>query len=87
MVEFAGLANVQSRVEHPRTQLLQTTRIQRLPHDHVATRSNFHHVLDQLIGPRARHGLHHAQVPRVRIHCHDAADANRAGAADAVYEE
>lgn len=64
--------------------LLQKTCVLCVARPHVSSRSNSHHVPHQCLGSRARHGLYNQEVPWLRLHCHDVADAYSHGAAIAL---
>lgn len=81
LVEQLRLARVLSRMEQTRSPLLQAPCLLRVSGTHVSTTRNRHHIPHQCSRTRARHGLYHEKVPRLRIPCNDAPDAHCDGSA------
>lgn len=71
-------------MEHPRTPLLPTTRLQRLAPTHRATISNAHHLPHQRHRARDSTSLHYQEDPRLRIRCSDEPASHRDATADEV---
>jgi hypothetical protein len=81
LVEQLRLARVLTRVEQASSSLLPETRLLGVARPHVSPHGHGNHISHQRTRTRTGHGLHHAQVSRLRLHCHDVADADCHGPA------
>lgn len=69
-------ARILSRVEHPRPSFPPSSRLLLLAIPFLSARRHVHHLPRQLHLPRTRNELHHQEVTRVRVPCHDAPASN-----------
>jgi hypothetical protein len=64
--------------------LLPPTCVLCLEKPHVAAACNHHHFPRFRTCARASHGLHYKEIQRLRLLCHDVADAHRHGSKEQV---
>jgi hypothetical protein len=81
LVEQLRLARILARMEQACSPLLPKTCLFRLTRPHVSAGGNHYYILRQRSCARACYGLHHSEIPRLRLLRDDDANAHRYGPA------